>query len=63
MAEQLEACPQCGMQVSTEAKICPGCGHSRRAQTKLKQRMGCLVIAGVILAAFLAWVVSLSMTD
>ena len=49
-------CPECGKDVSTEAKVCPNCGKplAEEQSTSQEQNSGCgkavLIVFGVIMA-------------
>lgn len=46
----LKKCKECGKEISTKAKTCPGCGAPVKAAPKqIKTKTGCLIIGGVIL--------------
>ena len=58
----LTPCPECTQQMSAEADACPHCGHPNKKIAARKndntQNVGCLlIIVGLILLAFLPWIV------
>lgn len=51
----LKKCRECGREVSSSAKICPGCGINSPARSRAEVISG-VVFAVIFLVAFIAWV-------